>query len=233
MHTNMPRFSWWPMVKKLESAERADHLSIKGMPQLSVLIPWRDRPEIRTTLEQNIAILRQFDSEILILNCGGDAERLKTLLRDSKISSPPEIHITDLVHTHFNKSYALNIGAYLSRSSRIFVLDADILLNVELIRDALDILERSAFATVEKVFESQPIDYLFEGSKYKPLSVARTHFIDISLADGNTVKICSYRSDASGGSRAGPGLVFVRREDLLRIEGYNADLLYWGWEDLD
>ena len=221
------------MVKKLESAERADHLSIKGMPQLSVLIPWRDRPEIRTTLEQNIAILRQFDSEILILNCGGDAERLKTLLRDSKISSPPEIHITDLVHTHFNKSYALNIGAYLSRSSRIFVLDADILLNVELIRDALDILERSAFATVEKVFESQPIDYLFEGSKYKPLSVARTHFIDISLADGNTVKICSYRSDEVEGSRAGPGLVFVRREDLLRIEGYNADLLYWGWEDLD
>jgi hypothetical protein len=205
------------------------------IPQLSVLIPWCDRPEIRTTLIQNAPILERFDAEIFILNCGGDTQQLKMLLFDSGFLSVPEIRITNLLHPQFNKSYALNIGAYLSRSERIFVLDADILLNIEIIRDALAILERPAFVSVEKVFESQPINDLFEGenSKRKPLSVVRTHFVDISLADGNNIRICAFRRDETDGSRAGPGLIFVRKEHLIQVEGYNADLQYWGWEDLD
>jgi N-terminal domain of galactosyltransferase len=203
--------------------------------RLTVMIPWCDRPEIKTTLEENAPILRQFDSEVFILNCGGDPRQLEMLISDSKFSSAPEIRVIDLLCPRFNKSYALNVGAYLSRSSRIFVLDADVLVNLELVSNALEILERPAFVTVERVLESQRIDDLFgrESSKRKPLSVVRTHFVDISLADGNDIRICTFRRDEVDGSRAGPGLIFVRKEHLIQVEGYNADLQYWGWEDVD
>jgi hypothetical protein len=203
-------------------------------PQLSVLIPWCDRPEIRTTLTQNAPILRQFDSEILVLNCGGDAEQLKTLLYDSGSPTLPETRITDLGRPQFNKSYALNIGAYLSRSSRIFVLDADILLNIEVVKGALTILERSAFVTVEKVFESQPTELFGRGtSKHKPLSVVTTYFVDISLADGTSISVRTFRKEEMEGIRGGAGLIFVRRDHLIQVDGYNSDLQHWGWEDND
>jgi hypothetical protein len=205
------------------------------IPDLSVLIPWCDRPEIRTTLAQNVPIFDRFGAEILILNCGGDIEQLKMLLSDVGSSSLAGIRIADLFRPQFNRSYALNIGAHMGRSSKLFVLDADVLLNAELVRDALEILERPAFVTVEKVFESQPFDDLFDpdSSKLKPVSVVRTHFIDISLADGENIRIATFRRDEVDGSRAGPGLMFLRKEHLIQVDGYNADLQYWGWEDLD
>ena len=205
------------------------------MPVLSVLIPWCNRREIRTTLAHNVPILHRFGAEILIMNCGGDAEQLKILLFDSGFAGLPDIWITDLLHPHFNRSYALNIGVHLSKSSRVFVLDADILLNTEIVRDALEILERSAFVTVENVFESQPRDNLFGGdsSKQEPLSVVKRNFVDISLADGTSIRICTFRRNEVDGSRAGPGLIFLRKKDLIQVEGYNGDLQYWGWEDND
>lgn len=203
-------------------------------PQLSVLIPWCSRPEIRTTLAQNVAIFRQFDCEILVLNCGGNAEQLGTLLQDSGITELPEIRITDLRRPQFNKSYALNIGAYLSRSAKIFVLDADIFLNVETVRDALKMLEGSTFVTVKKVFESEPTKlYEQEKSKSKPLSVITTYFVDIGLPDGTSINIRTFRKNEMDGIRGGPGLIFVRKEHLIEIEGYNSGLQNWGWEDND
>jgi hypothetical protein len=39
--------------------------------------------------------------------------------------------------------------------------------------------------------------------------------------------------DAEDGTRQAPGLLFARREHFEAINGYNAHLHGWGWEDQD
>jgi hypothetical protein len=75
------------------------------------------------------------------------------------------------------------------------------------------------------MFESVPVNRLFHesGEKCKPLSVVRSSFVDISLADGTNIRMRTFRKNQVDGSRAGSGLLFVRREHLLQVEGYNAD----------
>lgn len=205
----------------------------QACPRLSVLIPWCDRPEIRTALEHNVPILRQFDAELLILNCGGDSGELKRLCSGSESLRCTEIRRIDLPRSRFNRCYALNVGVYLSRSSIIFTLDADIILNAEIVRDAMEIVNHTAFVTVEKVLESQPSNELFDSKNPKPLSIMRKHFVEIALNDGTSISLCTFCRDEVDGSRAGPGLMFLKKEHLVRVGGYNADLQYWGWEDND
>jgi glycosyltransferase involved in cell wall biosynthesis len=202
------------------------------MPQLSVLIPWCNREEIRTTLQHNLPILGGLSAEVLLLNCGGKVEQLRALTAGSVNA---ELHVVDLLRRKFNKSYALNIGAYLSRSAKLFVLDADILLNRENLRQIPDLLERPIFVTIEKVVESDRSQISFEEicSGSRPLSIVRTNVIDIALADGSNLTIRSFRSNDVDGSRAGPGLIFVSKNYLISVGGYNSHLQSWGWEDND
>ncbi len=199
-------------------------------PAISVLIPWCGRDEIEWTLAANTPAFRASHAEVLVLNCAGDADRLRHLICSSAAT---DVRQLDIAAPRFNKCLALNVGLSHARADVVFTLDADVVLldNVllELARAAGD----GAFATVEWVYESMP-------GRPRPglvgdhtVALVNHSSLEFVLKNGRRIQHPISRRDFLDNGRVGPGLLAVKKQDLLEIRGYNAELHGWGWEDDD
>ncbi len=193
---------------------------MRDKPPLSILIPWYERDELQLTLTANAPVFRAHDAEILILNCGGTSERLRSLITASEATGVRQL---DLSVPRFNKSLALNFGLAHARADTVFILDADIVLSGPLPMEALD---EGVFVTIESVHESAP----FEA---KAAPSAKSGFLELTFRGGVKIRHQLSVRDAFGNVRGGPGLLLTKKADLLAIQGYNSDLDSWGWEDDD
>jgi hypothetical protein len=193
---------------------------ILNEPALSILIPWYERDELRSTLAANASAFLASNAEILILNCGGTSRRLRDLIVASELTGVRQL---DIAVPRFNKSLALNIGLCHAISDTVFMLDADVIL-----LDAIPVqamVERS-FVTIEWVYESEPV-----AAQQPP---TRTNgILKLTFRDGSRVRHQLGHRDSLGNTRAGPGLLLAKKRDLLDISGYNSGLETWGWEDDD
>jgi glycosyltransferase involved in cell wall biosynthesis len=206
-------------------------------PTLSVIVPWSNRDSLRDTLAGNQRWLTAGEVEIIIVNCGGDAQRLHSFVCDF-----PRIpaKLIELQGRKFNKSLALNIGLHASSGHTIFVLDADVIVQSDPLAELMPLVDDNTFLTLNRVRESEidepwwkfPDDQV-AGENHFIQAMTETHSIEFRWADGTVTRINAYRANICDESRAGPGLVMVKREHLLRIEGYNSELELWGWEDND
>ncbi len=206
-------------------------------PRLSVIIPWCNRNELRTSLAGNEHWMKSDRIEVNIVNCGGDATQLQEIFGNT-----PEIPYKqiDVPAPKFNKSLALNLGLFASSAPTIFVMDADIILNCLPLTDLLPLVGKETFLTFDRVRESESSSpwWKFPDPQVNNRndfirSMKETHTLEFGWADGTTTQITSYRADICDNSRFGPGLLMADREHLVTIEGYNSDLRLWGWEDND
>jgi len=207
---------------------------MNGHPQLSVLIPWRQRDEILLTLAANAPTFRANDAEILVLNCGGDPEQLRSLIAGSGVAGVRQL---DIESPQFNKPLALNVGLAHSRADTVLTLDTDIVLLDDALAEARAVTREGAFVTIEWVYESQPVP---PAAGIHPdmlggftVSLANTAILEFRFRDGKTVHHQVSRRDAFGNIRAGPGLLVAKKKDLLDVRGHNSELDRWGWEDDD
>jgi hypothetical protein len=215
---------------------KANSMRSAGHVEFSVLIPWCNRDELAVTLRDNAAWLRLHSCEVLVINCGGEPKALKQHLAKAEVQP---LRYVEIPRHRFNKALGLNIGIYLSRGHYIFVLDADISLQSDLLGEVRDTLTASTFVTVASVYESHP-QPTFVSSQLGPsfvsgfiTSIVHTASIELSFTDGTSIRHRTSSRNARDGSRAGPGLLIARRKDLVEIDGYNSELEHWGWEDDD
>jgi hypothetical protein len=205
--------------------------------RLSVVIPWSNRESLRDTLAGNQSWLASDDVELIIVNCGGDAQRLGSIVDDFQHVPMKLIEFPD---RKFNKSLALNIGIHASSSHNVFVLDADVIVQSDPITELLPRVDHQTFLTFDRVRETEvdepwwklPDDQV-GGENNFIQAMTETHTMEFRWADGTVTHINAYRANICDESRAGPGLIMAKREHLLRIEGYNSKLELWGWEDND
>lgn len=195
------------------------------LPLLSIIIPWSNRPEIRTTLLQNRPILKEYDLEVIVVCCGGDFGWLREQFKDETM---PEVRWLNLPGEAFNKSLALNIGASAARADRLFFLDSDVLLENDFVGEALQLLDGSTFVTIDRVFESHPTRKLSK-SDLKELA----YVSEFVASNNRSVRVETNRVRFHDGSRSAPGLIFLARDHFCQVEGMNAELKRWGWEDID
>ncbi len=194
-------------------------------PGLSVVIPWSNRPEIAETLRRNGPLLAAVDAEAVVVNCGGDPGRLTAALAGALL---PRLRRVEVPAPAFNKSLALNLGVSAARADRLFLLDADVVLQKDLLPRAIALLDRPCFVTVDRVLESAP----------PPLAVRPGlreigHLLELTGPRNRKIRLETNRVRLRDGSRSGPGLVFLTREHFLAVDGMSSDLEGWGWEDLD
>ncbi|MBV9761967.1 MAG: glycosyltransferase family 2 protein [Acidobacteriaceae bacterium] len=202
-------------------------------PHLSILIPWREREELALTLLANTPIFEAHDTEVIVLNCGGSSSRVHELMAGSGLRTLRHI---DIPVEHFNKSLALNVGIYVSRAELVMVLDTDIVLLSDIYAESDALGSGGSFTTVEWVHESEPSGLANldrTGAPAYVTDLVRSTFLEFSLKDGKQVTYQLAHGDLIAGKRAGPGLLFARKSDLLAINGYNSELNTWGWEDDD
>lgn len=194
-------------------------------PRLSVIITWCNRDILATTLERNAPALAEARAEVVVVNCGGEREAWKRLRQTPPGGVP--VRWIDLRRQGFNKSLAINAGAFHAASPHLFLLDADVLLEPGVLTQGLSALTPGTFLTVARCFETTP----------PPLASAEdlreVAFLIEMTGTSGTLRIETSRIHLADGSRSAPGLVLVRRRDFLRVGGMNSGLRGWGWEDLD
>lgn len=196
---------------------------------LSVIIPWKDRPVIGQTLRMNAHRLAAIEAEVLVVNGGGDLTQLRELMSASGYDGLRLIEMPDA--EHFNKCECLNIGAFFSQTEYIFVLDADIILTTDFLGQALNaILNDACFVSVAEVTESEPETQNNPGLP-RAMVLKRVITTELLYEDGRRASI-EYAIDKYG-TRTGPGLVLVKKEDFIAVGGFNGSLQGWGYEDYD
>ena len=197
--------------------------------KLSVLIPWKNRPELGEALERNACLLQQEHIEVLVVNDGGDPEELNRLVRDH---GWPEVRIVHIAGVHeFNKPECLNIGASFAAGETLFVLDADVIPDRDFLEQALNGIRcEPSFVSIYKISESDPEK---APGRWDASSAISRNVVKWEItARSGRVATAEFRM-TNDGTRTGPGMIVVDREHFVSVQGFNSQLRGWGFEDYD
>jgi len=196
-------------------------------PTYSVVIPWCDRRDLLVTLEKNRAIYERHAAEIVVVNAGGDYQALTALVETAGVSN---VRCIDLPGAVFNRSLCANIGAMVSRGEIVFLLDADIVLDSDVLAEAGQCFENGGrYVTIRRILESQVESTNKDGPDMSFLAELR-ETRELLTVDGRRAVL---RHVTSPGRAAGDGLILVKKHDLLEVGGLNSMLTGWGYEDTD
>ncbi|KZN37637.1 hypothetical protein N474_05265 [Pseudoalteromonas luteoviolacea CPMOR-2] len=195
---------------------------------ISIIIPWKDRPEISQTLAANLPAFETIpEVELLIVNMGGDQKRLLALL-DAVPYQHLTVKVINIFTAFFNKSFALNWGIHSATHDTIFILDADVILNRSTLSELYHHVSDTSFANLESVTESKPQ----KSSQFHLRCQTRT-VLTLPIGSNQHTEILVNQSSLTNDLRTAPGLLMVKKPHLLAIEGFDSKMTYWGWEDLD
>lgn len=194
-------------------------------PLLSVIVPWRNRPELTVSLAHNLPHLAPLEAEVVVANCGGDP-----ILLDEALAglASPAVRVVEIPAPRFNKGLALNLGVRAARAGRLFFLDTDVLLDAAFLPRALVRLDGRSFVTVRRVAEAH-----HSPAAEVPGLAEIAWSVELVARGGRKARVETNRVRFRDGSRGGPGLILLEREHFLAVDGMNSDLEGWGWEDLD
>lgn len=193
---------------------------------LSIVVSWRDRGELRQALPGLVAAARATGGDVTVVSFGGSRD----LLREQLEGCAPDVAVVQVEgEPYFNKACAQNLGAAHSRQPVLFFCDCDIVVESETIRKVAEAVHGSpgVFATLAGVRESEL------NSRGGNHVVCFGYELKIRTADGRELRIVDNEEDVEEGTRQAPGLLLVKRQDFLSINGYNSRLHGWGWEDQD
>ncbi|MDM5175747.1 galactosyltransferase-related protein [Massilia sp. DJPM01] len=191
---------------------------------MSIVIAWRNRAELGATLAANLVVAAAWDAEFVVVNYGGDAAALDALL--APFEDAP-VRLLELAADGFNKSRALNLGVHVARGEYLLLLDADVILTEFDVARAMAETDGGGWLTLGKVRESVP------PRRQRGRIAEYASSLDIVLDDGRRARVDTKRHFFEDGARSCPGIMFLRRADLLAIGGFNSLLVGWGWEDVD
>lgn len=193
---------------------------------LSIIVSWRDRPQLQQSLASLIATAEKAGGDLTIVNYSGEVAMLEGLC--APFSRKPAI-VDVGEQRFFNKAAAQNAGAAHTRQPVIFFCDCDIVLDADaVVATAKAVATRQGvFATLAGVRESELNS---RGGRH---IVSFGYELNIRTSDNRHLRIVDNEEDIENGTRQAPGLLLVRRRDFLSINGYNSDLHGWGWEDQD
>jgi len=193
---------------------------------LSIIVTWRNRGELKEALKSFESVVEHFNGELILVNFGGEEVFFASQVKDSR----PFFRIVRVPEQeHFHKTLAANLGASYARFDTLFFCDCDILLDpyeLQILYDAITTQE-NAFGTLSGVTET------------KVNSIGGKHVVNfgyelkIKTRNGRILKIVDQEEDANNGYRNAPGLLMVKKNDFMKINGYNSELIGWGWEDQD
>jgi hypothetical protein len=201
----------------------------------SVLIPWRDRPELETTLVRNRPFIERHDAEVVIVNAGGNCANLISLIARASVANVVAVNLPSAT---FNRALCLNLGLLVSRGEYLFHLDADIVMQSDIFAEAKpDLASGNRFVAVGRIVESrtQACDLArWNRDLSDRLLSCVSHLVRTTELISNEGRRAVTRFQQSrSGLRAGDGMVLVKRSHLREVGGLNASFKGWGYEDTD
>ena len=193
---------------------------------LSIIVTWRNRAELSRALPGLVRCADALDGDLTVVNFGGSA----TMLQSQIAEHLGRVRVIEVDNQkYFHKACAQNIGVANSRGELLFFCDSDIILDPSTLTQLMEqLLEKpDTFGTLAGVRETE------RNARGGNNVVCFGYELELRIANGRVLKIVDHEEDAEDGTRNAPGLLLVRRQHFLEIEGYNSDLHGWGWEDQD
>jgi hypothetical protein len=200
---------------------------------VSVVIPWRDRPELELTLAKNVQQFSPHVVEAIVVNCGGDSSALTAIIERLTPASLP-VYAVDLPGAAFNKCLAMNLGAFAASGSALLFLDADIVPLDDIVTPGLKLMEDSFITNVE-AWETQsrtPTEWqaIFQGHLKQMRSKYQIEFV---WSTGEMTSVEAIQMTEPGTGRLISGVVMIAKEHFLRAGGWDSRFSTWGFEDID
>jgi predicted glycosyltransferase involved in capsule biosynthesis len=194
---------------------------------LSIVISWRNRSELIHALPALAESARLVGGDVTIVDYSGTPSQLAEQMRGYDSAVVKAVRVEG--EQYFNKARAQNVGASYAKGRVFFFCDCDIVAcPSEIAELAADIdATPGCFATIAGVKESA------RNARQAGNVVCYGYELHLRVANGRELHIIDFEEDAEDGSRQAPGLLLVRRNDFLTINGYNGRLHGWGWEDQD
>lgn len=194
---------------------------------LSIIVSWKNRKELSQSIESLHNTAAALDGELIIVNFDGDKNYLDNLLADGSYKHARMVNVTG--QPMFNKAACNNIGAHHAKYGHLFFCDCDIILEPAVLQTLFSKVRanRGSFGTLEGVKET------IINSIQNNHIVSFGYELLIKTQDGRVLRIKDSEEDATSGLRNAPGLLMTSRENFTAINGYNSNLVGWGWEDQD
>jgi predicted glycosyltransferase involved in capsule biosynthesis len=193
---------------------------------LSIVVSWKNRKELNQAMPSLLSTAALMNGEIIIVNFDGDA----ALFREVAPPSHSSVRVVEVKNQPmFNKAACNNIGAHHAKHGYLFFCDCDIILEPESIKALFQQLNETpeSFGTLVGVKET------IVNSIQNNHIVSFGYNLIIKTKDGRTLQIIDSEEDANDGTRNAPGLLMTSKANFERINGYNSNLVGWGWEDQD
>lgn len=202
---------------------------------LSMIIPWRNRPELAVGLRRNRQVLLGRNRELIVVNGGGDLECLRRILVAADL---PHATIIDAGCDCFNRCACLNLGVFHGGGTGILTLDCDIVVSEELLQTAIGALNTTNFITFGKAVETDPTLHpqtlnataLGLDNLERPWLGELRVTTEIAFLDGRCASIEFWQSRTG---RSLGGLILLRKHHYVAVGGSNSNIHDWGFDDLD
>ncbi len=197
---------------------------------MNVVIPWNNRPEIGRTVASNAPGFKAHGLGVTVVNCGGDFEQLRELIRPTMIDAI----LVNLPSCPFNPSLARNLGIAHSPSDYLLMLDADVIMSEQTLSECLLRMGSDRMLTITRMREEGRHPRRVASQTNNQLEeTIRSSAVEFMWSTGETPNVETFRWYSSDGSRGGQGQLLVLRDHLLAIDGYSSSLKGWGFEDID
>jgi glycosyltransferase involved in cell wall biosynthesis len=194
---------------------------------LSIIVSWKNRKELARSIESLLATAAHFNGELVLVNFDGDTQLLAQLMNGFAGEALKIVNVKD--QPLFNKSASNNLGAFHARFDHFFFCDCDIIMEPATLQGLFGRVQETeaSFGTLEGVKET------IINSIQNNHIVSFGYELFIRTKNGRTLKIVDSEEDANDGSRNAPGLLLTSKRNFESINGYNSNLVGWGWEDQD
>src|SRR5690349_7243869 len=154
----------------------------------SVIIPWKNRPELEVTLRHNVPLFSAAGFGVIIVNCGGRESELAGILRDTKCDAD----VVEVQTTRFNRSLSLNMGAHCSTSDVLLLLDADLMLDENTLPECVAGLDAASVVTFEMLREARPPCQEINFSPTGLKDIVISHRMELTWGDGTVTSVPNY-----------------------------------------
>jgi hypothetical protein len=177
-------------------------------PSLTVVVPWRDRPEFAQTLAANCEVLPP-DTQWIVVNGGGDKAALEAMVAGHRIT------VVHLPLRRWAKGPVQNVGASFADSKRLFLLDCDIIVEADGWSEMQSALEAHTVVTMAKVFDDS-LDIFPDADEV-------VNQVELTIQSRQIVMNRSRYWPAEG-ARNGPGVALLHTHDFRRAGGLVGSL---------
>lgn len=193
------------------------------MPSLDIIIPIKDRVEVRQCVS---SLLNIASHNISITLCDGGTSELDCVRVLQELNRHSVIRVIHCPMQGFNKAKLLNQGIRESQADLILISDADIIWNSKALGELTNnvLSEPQVLCYVRVVKEAEPTSIALKRKRY---------YYSISTDENITLVVFSSESLEESESRPGYGLVCSYRTTFQKLGGYKEIFTGWGWEDQD